>query len=191
MSTEYNSKKWQCMTEGDVRSRRLTPVVHVGSPLTENHRRICLQWAHEHRAWQADWHQVVFSDESRFNLQDHDGRIRVRRYDGERCLPEYVIEQHSDLAPGVMVWGVISHHGRSNLLRIEGAKNDENNNVIKEVVNLARQINLERDSDDVQDMPDFYKQELAIDELMELQEQDVEELRPSSIIRSNDSVLGI
>ncbi|GFY35445.1 transposable element Tcb2 transposase [Trichonephila clavipes] len=47
--------------------------------LTANHRRMCLQWAHEHRAWQADWHQVVFSDESRLNLWDHDGRIRVRR----------------------------------------------------------------------------------------------------------------
>ncbi|GFW51211.1 uncharacterized protein TNCV_3594931 [Trichonephila clavipes] len=41
-----------------------------------------LQWAHELRAWQADWPQVVFSDKSRFNLWDHDGRIRVRRYAG-------------------------------------------------------------------------------------------------------------
>ena len=28
-----------------------------GKPLTA-----ALQWAHEHRAWQVDWHQVVFSD---------------------------------------------------------------------------------------------------------------------------------
>ncbi|GFW43035.1 transposable element Tc1 transposase [Trichonephila clavipes] len=68
--------------------------------LTANHR--CLQRAHEHRAWQIDWHQVVFSDESRFNLWDHDGRIRVRRYAGERCLPECVIERHRGLTPGVM-----------------------------------------------------------------------------------------
>ncbi|GFV52877.1 transposable element Tc1 transposase [Trichonephila clavipes] len=61
-------------------------------PHTANHRLLRLQWAHEHRAWQADWHQVVFSDDSRFNLRDHDGRIRVRRYIGERCLPECVIE---------------------------------------------------------------------------------------------------
>ncbi|GFW28461.1 transposable element Tc1 transposase [Trichonephila clavipes] len=53
-------------------------------PLTANHRRLRLQWAQEHRAWQADWHQVVFSDASRFSLWDHDGRIRVRRYAGER-----------------------------------------------------------------------------------------------------------
>ncbi|GFT08701.1 transposable element Tc1 transposase [Trichonephila clavipes] len=88
-------------------------------PLTANHRRLRLQLAHRLRAWQADWHQVVFSDESRFNLWDHDVHIRVRRYAGERCLPEYVIERHSGPTPGVMVWGVISYPGRSNLLRIE------------------------------------------------------------------------
>ncbi|GFY11260.1 transposable element Tcb1 transposase [Trichonephila clavipes] len=71
-------------------------------PLTANHRRLQLQWAHEHRAWQADWYQVVFSDESRFNFGDHDDRIRVRRSAGERCLPECVIERHSGLTPEVM-----------------------------------------------------------------------------------------
>ena len=30
-------------------------------PLTANHRRLCLQWTHEHRAWHVDWPQVVFS----------------------------------------------------------------------------------------------------------------------------------
>ncbi|GFW87758.1 transposable element Tc1 transposase [Trichonephila clavipes] len=48
-------------------------------PLKGNHRRLRLQWVHERRAWQADWYQVVFSDESRFNLCDQDGRNRVRR----------------------------------------------------------------------------------------------------------------
>ncbi|GFW33508.1 transposable element Tc1 transposase [Trichonephila clavipes] len=64
------------------------------------------------------WHQVVYSDVSRFNLWDHDGRIRVRRYVGERCFLECVIQQHSGLTSGVMVWDAISYHGRSNLLRI-------------------------------------------------------------------------
>ncbi|GFT00741.1 transposable element Tcb2 transposase [Trichonephila clavipes] len=52
-------------------------------------------------------------------LWDHDGRIRVRHYEDERCLPECVIERHSDLTLGVMVWGAISYHGRSNLPHIE------------------------------------------------------------------------
>ncbi|PRD29107.1 UNVERIFIED_CONTAM: Transposable element Tcb1 transposase [Trichonephila clavipes] len=68
-------------------------------PLTVNHR------------WQ---------NKSRFNFWDRDGRIRVRRYVGEGRLPECVIERHSDLTLGVMVWGVISYHELSNLLRIEG-----------------------------------------------------------------------
>ncbi|GFV57564.1 transposable element Tcb1 transposase [Trichonephila clavipes] len=59
--------------------------------LTANHRRLSLRWAHKRRAWQTDWHQVIFSDESRLNLLDHYGRIRVRRYAGERCLPECVV----------------------------------------------------------------------------------------------------
>ncbi|GFY00333.1 transposable element Tcb2 transposase [Trichonephila clavipes] len=55
------------------------------------------QWT---TAWQADWHQVVFSDESRFNLWDHDVRIRFTRYVGERYHPECVIERNSSRTPG-------------------------------------------------------------------------------------------
>ncbi|GFS88076.1 transposable element Tcb2 transposase [Trichonephila clavipes] len=62
--------------------------------------------------------QWLTEDELRFNLWDHDGRIRVRCYAGERCFPKCVIERHSGLTPGVMVWGSISYHGRPNLLRI-------------------------------------------------------------------------
>ncbi|GFX55031.1 transposable element Tc1 transposase [Trichonephila clavipes] len=47
-------------------------------------------------------------------MRYHDVRIRVRRYAGERCIPECVIERHSGLTPGVMVLGAISYHGRSN-----------------------------------------------------------------------------
>ncbi|PRD32173.1 UNVERIFIED_CONTAM: tc3a [Trichonephila clavipes] len=40
--------------------------------------------------------------ESRFNLWDHDCRIRVRRSAGELCLPESVIERHSGLTSAVI-----------------------------------------------------------------------------------------
>ncbi|GFW18725.1 transposable element Tc1 transposase [Trichonephila clavipes] len=92
-------------------------------PLTVNLRRLSLQWAHELRAWQADWHQIVFSGESRFNLWDHDGFIRVRNYAGEHCLPKCVIERHSGLTPRVMVRGAIAYDGRSNLLQTESNLN--------------------------------------------------------------------
>ncbi|GFV16919.1 transposable element Tc1 transposase [Trichonephila clavipes] len=70
-----------------------------------------LHWANVHRSWSADWQQVVFSDKSRFNLWHHDGRIRVRLYAGERCIPECIIERHSGRTPGVMVWSAIAYHG--------------------------------------------------------------------------------
>ncbi|GFV58357.1 transposable element Tc1 transposase [Trichonephila clavipes] len=72
-------------------------------PLTQNHRHLRLQWANVHRSLRADWQQVIFSDESLFNLWHHDGRIRVGRYAGERRIPECIIERHSGRTPGVMV----------------------------------------------------------------------------------------
>ncbi|GFT93181.1 cubilin [Trichonephila clavipes] len=54
--------------------------------------------------------KLIGSKLSRFNLWDHDGRIRVRRYAAERFFLECVIEQHSGLTPEVMVWGAISYH---------------------------------------------------------------------------------
>ncbi|GFX22613.1 hypothetical protein TNCV_2993481 [Trichonephila clavipes] len=52
---------------------------------------------------------------------------------------------------------------------------DEIGKVIEDV-DLARQINLEVDRDDVQELLDFHNQELTMDELIEMQEQDIEEL---------------
>ncbi|MBJ5695529.1 hypothetical protein JGG83_23035 [Salmonella enterica subsp. enterica serovar Derby] len=53
-------------------------------PLTLHHRRMRLQWCVERRTWTTEWHDIIFSDESRFCLQHHDGRIRVWRHRGER-----------------------------------------------------------------------------------------------------------
>ncbi|GFX18710.1 transposable element Tcb2 transposase [Trichonephila clavipes] len=101
-------------------------------PLTQNHRPLRLQWTNVHISWLVDWQQVVFSEKSRFNLWHHDGRIRVRRYAGERHIPECIIERHSGGTAGVMVWGAIAYHGRSQLLRIVGNLNSTR--YIKEVL---------------------------------------------------------
>ncbi|GFW59384.1 transposable element Tcb2 transposase [Trichonephila clavipes] len=42
-------------------------------------------------------------EKPRYSLGAHDGLIRVRRYAGERCLPEYFIELHCGLTPGVII----------------------------------------------------------------------------------------
>ncbi|CAH4031933.1 unnamed protein product [Pieris brassicae] len=54
------------------------------------------------------------------------------------------------------------------------AKADEICNVIKDVVDLGRQINLEVDSDDVQELLDSHNEELTIDELITMREHEEE-----------------
>ncbi|GFU98540.1 transposable element Tc1 transposase [Trichonephila clavipes] len=86
-----DDRRLRCLLQRGLRSR--IPLYRI--PLTQNHRHLRLQWANVHRSWHADWQQVVFSDESCFNLWHHDGRIRVRRYAGEWHIPECIIKRHS------------------------------------------------------------------------------------------------
>ncbi|GFW24435.1 hypothetical protein TNCV_606761 [Trichonephila clavipes] len=48
-------------------------------------------------------------------------------------------------------------------------------NGIEEIVDLARQINLEVDNEDIQELLDSHNQELTMNELIEMHEQDIEE----------------
>ncbi|UYV78932.1 hypothetical protein LAZ67_17000304 [Cordylochernes scorpioides] len=87
-------------------------------PLTQNHRGLRRQWCDERRMWTAEWNEIVFSDESRFCLQHHHDRIRVRRNRGERMLNSCVMHRHTGPAPGIIVWGGIGYHTRFPLVRI-------------------------------------------------------------------------
>ncbi|GFV55184.1 hypothetical protein TNCV_1382051 [Trichonephila clavipes] len=65
-------------------------------------------------------------------------------------------------------------------------RNQSQYQFIEEVVDLSRQINLEVDSDDVQKLLDSHNQELAMDELIEMHEQDIESLDP---VQSEDRIM--
>ncbi|UYV76612.1 hypothetical protein LAZ67_14001462 [Cordylochernes scorpioides] len=71
--------------------------------LTQNHRGLHRQWCDERRMWTAERNEIVFTDETRFCLQHHDGRIRVCRQRGERMLNSCVMHRHTGLAPGNMI----------------------------------------------------------------------------------------
>ena len=95
---------------------------YVGQLLTARHRA-------------ARWHNgiyvggdssglgVLFSDESRFNLSHHDGRIRVFRRRGERFADNCLIERDRFGGGSVMVWGGIMGRMKTNLIVVQGNLN--------------------------------------------------------------------
>ena len=95
-SSTVLSRRWSTATSLDLSAstvrRRLLRAGLVARmplrrlPLSKDHQRLRLQWARDRRHWRVEWRNVVFSDESLFNMSYNDGRIRVRRYAGERNL---------------------------------------------------------------------------------------------------------
>ncbi|GFV32400.1 transposable element Tcb2 transposase [Trichonephila clavipes] len=64
--------------------------------------------------------QVVFSDESRFNLRSDDNRACVWRPRGERLNPGFALQRHTTHTAGVMVWGAIAYNTQFPLVLIRG-----------------------------------------------------------------------
>ena len=97
---------------------------YVGQVLTARHRAARLQWAQQHfRLGRQQWARVLFSDESRFNLSHHDGRIRVFRRRGERFADNCLIERDRFGGGSVMVWGGIMDRRKTNLIVVQGNLN--------------------------------------------------------------------
>ncbi|GFX68760.1 transposable element Tcb2 transposase [Trichonephila clavipes] len=84
-------------------------------PLTPTHQRLRLEWCRAGGNWTAaEWKQVIFSDEFRFNLSSDDNRVHVWRSRVERLNPAFALQRHTAPSAGVMVWGatlpIIHHH---------------------------------------------------------------------------------
>ncbi|GFW35988.1 transposable element Tcb2 transposase [Trichonephila clavipes] len=123
LGTHVSSRiKRRRLVEGHLGSRRPLRVL----PLTFTHRRLRLEWCRARGNWTAaEWNQVVFSDESRFNLSSDDNRVRVWRPRGERLNPAFVLQRHTSLTAGVIVWSAyntpcIAYNTRSPLILIRG-----------------------------------------------------------------------
>lgn len=100
--------------------------------LTQKMRSTRLEWSTSHANWTVlDWQNVIFSDESKFNLIGADGGARVWRRKGERYSNECVLPSvlHS---PYVMVWGAITSEGVGVIKMLEGSVNAT---VYKNIIN--------------------------------------------------------
>ena len=97
---------------------------HRGLDLTDARRRNRLAWANTHFRWPlARWRNVMFTDESRFNMYHSDGRHRVWRRTGERFADANVARRVAHGGGGVMVWAGIAHGQRTPLHFIDGNLN--------------------------------------------------------------------
>ena len=85
-------------------------------------RKKRLEWAKNHL--EIDWNNVVFSDESRFNLVS-DRPILVRRRTGEAFKPECLSSTVKHGGGGVMVWGCFSIKGVGKLHKVQGTINSD------------------------------------------------------------------
>ena len=93
---------------------------YVGQVLTARHRAARLQWAQRHfHCGRQQWARVLFSDESRFNLSHHDGRIRVFRRRGERFADNCLIERDRFGGGSVIVLGGIMGRRKTNLIVVQ------------------------------------------------------------------------
>ena len=98
--------------QSGLRSRR--PL--KGMELKRRHRIARLQWARVRLRWRRNtWQNILFYDDSKFNLKFSDGRVRIYRRRGERFADVCVKETDRFGGGGVMVWGGISHVGKINL----------------------------------------------------------------------------
>ncbi|GFV29978.1 transposable element Tcb1 transposase [Trichonephila clavipes] len=85
-------------------------------PLTATHCHLRLTWSREHALWTPQqWSWVMFSDESKFNLQSDSRQTLIWRAPGTRYHQENTIERHRDGGAGWLVWGGIILGSRTDL----------------------------------------------------------------------------
>ena len=89
--------------------------------LTDRHRQERIAFARRHRRWgRRRWANVLFSDECRFYLRKIDGRMRVWRWAGVELNRDCIVDREGPEVGGVMMWGGISSHGKTELVPVAG-----------------------------------------------------------------------
>lgn len=85
-----------------------------------------LLWAKTHQNWSVEqWANVLWSDESKFEVFGNKRRTFVRRAKHEKMLPACVVPTIKHGGGSVIVWGAFSLAGTGDLVKIEGIMKKE------------------------------------------------------------------
>lgn len=80
-----------------------------------------IAWAKAHESWTLEqWHKVLWSDESKFELFGSNRRVYVRRRPGERFHDNCLVPTVKHGGGSVMVWGCFGGKKCGDLKRING-----------------------------------------------------------------------
>jgi transposase len=80
--------------------------------LTVKHKKHRLEWAKNHEAWTADdWRKVIWSDESKFNLFNSDGKEYYWTDRPSELTEDAISPTVKFGGGGIMVWGCITWDG--------------------------------------------------------------------------------
>ncbi|GFW34481.1 transposable element Tcb1 transposase [Trichonephila clavipes] len=83
------------------------------------HKLLRLEWCHARGNWTAvELNQLVFRDESRFNLSSDDNRDPLWRPRDEHLNPAFALQRHTAPTAGLMIWDTIAYNTRSPLVLI-------------------------------------------------------------------------
>ena len=85
--------------------------------MDDSHFEQRIKWAITHVAWKAEWSNVIFSDEKKFNLDGPDGLMHY--WKDHRKKPLYFSRRAFD-GGSLMVWGAICTNGKSKLAILDG-----------------------------------------------------------------------
>ena len=77
-------------------------------------------FADKTRSWNQQWKQILWSDEIRFCLLQHDGRIKIYRQPKTRYAKRNQLQFDCWKIGGIMVWAAISYNYCTSLAFLEG-----------------------------------------------------------------------
>jgi hypothetical protein len=84
--------------------------------LTDTHRQARMDWAKKHMTWNAEWQNVVWSDEKKFNLDGPDG---FSYYWHDLRKEEVLFSRRAQGGGSVMILGAFSWNGQSEICFID------------------------------------------------------------------------
>jgi len=88
--------------------------------VSEVNRKKRFSWCRERKNWNVDdWSNIIWSDESKFNLHHSDGRQRVWRVPKEKYDVDCLIPTFKHGGGGIMVWGCFVNNQPGPLVILE------------------------------------------------------------------------